>query len=176
MVDKVPLDRFHNPLIIKLMIFSVLRRTNSLFSFVRIVLQNHRMIKVGRDLWGSSGSTPLLRQGHLGQIAQDRVQMAFDFLQWWRLHNPFAEGCVPALRMGKASLTFRGTLPCFSLSLLPLALSLSTTKRSLAWFSLQHLFRYLYTLTWYHWAFFFQAETPTLSASLNHLWKALKVP
>lgn len=31
---------------------------------------NHRMIKAGRDLWRSSGPTPLLKQEHLEQIAE----------------------------------------------------------------------------------------------------------
>lgn len=33
--------------------------------------------------WRSSGSSPLLTQSHLF----DHVQMAFDYLQAWRLHN-----------------------------------------------------------------------------------------
>jgi len=32
--------------------------------------QNHRMVGVGRDLCGSSGPTPLPKQGHLEQAAQ----------------------------------------------------------------------------------------------------------
>jgi len=35
--------------------------------------QRHRMVGVGRDLWGSSGPTPLPKQGHLEQAAQDLV-------------------------------------------------------------------------------------------------------
>jgi len=38
-------------------------------------LQNHRMFGVGRDLCGSSSPTPLLKQGHLEQAAQDLVQV-----------------------------------------------------------------------------------------------------
>lgn len=114
------------------------------------------MVEVGRDLWRSSVSEPLLRQGHLGQVAQDHVKMAVEYLQWWRLHNPFAESCCfPVLRMIKASSVFREALLCFCFSLLPLVLLLSTSKKSLALFSLQHLFRYLYTLMWYQWVFFF---------------------
>jgi len=33
--------------------------------------QNHRMFGVGSDLWGSSSPTPLPKQGHLEQAAQD---------------------------------------------------------------------------------------------------------
>ena len=46
---------------------------------------NHRMVEVGRDLWRSSGPNPLLKQGHLEPVAQDHVQMAFEYLQGWIL-------------------------------------------------------------------------------------------
>ena len=49
--------------------------------------QNHRLAEVGRDVWRSSGLTPLLKQGHLEMVAQDHAQMAFEYLQGWRLHN-----------------------------------------------------------------------------------------
>jgi len=45
------------------------------------------MVGVGRDLWGSSSPTPLLKQGHLEQAAQDLVQEGFEYLQRRRLHN-----------------------------------------------------------------------------------------
>ena len=43
--------------------------------------QNHRIVGVGRDLWGSSGPTPLPRQGHPEQAAQDLVQGGLEYLQ-----------------------------------------------------------------------------------------------
>lgn len=49
--------------------------------------QNHRNVEVERDRWWASGSAPLLKQGHLDQVAQDHVQAAFEHLQAWRLHN-----------------------------------------------------------------------------------------
>ena len=49
--------------------------------------QNHRMVGVGRDLWGSSSPTPLTKQGHLQQAAQDRGQVGLEYLQKRRLHN-----------------------------------------------------------------------------------------
>ena len=49
--------------------------------------QNSRKVEAGRDLWRSSYPIPLLREGHLEQVAQDRVQMAFKYLQGWRFHN-----------------------------------------------------------------------------------------
>jgi len=49
--------------------------------------QNHRMVGVGRDLCGSSSPTPLLKQGHLQQAAQDPVQVGLEYLQRRRIHN-----------------------------------------------------------------------------------------
>ena len=45
------------------------------------------MAEVGRDLWKSSGPTPLLKLGHLKPVAQGHVQTAFEYLQGGRLHN-----------------------------------------------------------------------------------------
>lgn len=42
---------------------------------------NHRIIEVGRDLWRSSGPNPLLKQGHAEPIAQDYVQIPFEYLR-----------------------------------------------------------------------------------------------
>ena len=41
----------------------------------------HRMVGVERDLCGSSSPTPLLKQGHLQQAAQDLVQAGLEYLQ-----------------------------------------------------------------------------------------------
>ena len=49
--------------------------------------QNHRMVGVGRDLWGSCSPTPLPKQGHLQQAAQDRVQAGLEYFQRRRLQN-----------------------------------------------------------------------------------------
>lgn len=93
--------------------------------------QNHRMVKVGRDLWRSPGPTPLLRQGHLKQVAEVHVQSAFEYLQRGRTHS------VPALRqphMKNHFPEFRGNLLCsnllcFTWCPLPLVLSLGTTDK-----------------------------------------------
>jgi len=45
------------------------------------------MVGVGRDLWGSSSPTPVPKQGHLQQAAQDLVQVGFEYVQRRRLHN-----------------------------------------------------------------------------------------
>ena len=49
--------------------------------------QNHRIVGVGRDLCGSSRPTPLPKQGHPQQAAQDLVQAGLEYLQRRRLHN-----------------------------------------------------------------------------------------
>jgi len=49
--------------------------------------QSDGMVKVGSDLWSWSCSTPLLKHGHLKQVAQDHVQMAFEYLQGWRFQS-----------------------------------------------------------------------------------------
>lgn len=50
--------------------------------FVQLELQNHRMLEIGRDLWGSySGVT---QHSHLEQVAQDDVQVGSDRLQGGR--------------------------------------------------------------------------------------------
>ena len=54
------------------------------------------MLGVRKDLWGSSSPTPLPKQGRLEQVAQDRLQAAFEYLQRRRLHNPSGKS-VPVL-------------------------------------------------------------------------------
>ena len=49
--------------------------------------QNQRMFGVGRELWGSSCPTPLAKQGHPEQAAQDLVQASFEYLQRRRIHS-----------------------------------------------------------------------------------------
>ena len=52
-----------------------------------MVLRNRRTTEVGRDLQRLCHPTLLLKQGHLKKAAQDHVQIAFEYLQGWRLHN-----------------------------------------------------------------------------------------
>ena len=61
-------------------------------------LHSHRMVGVGRDLWGSSSSTPLLKQVDLQQAAQDHIQKGFELL-----HNPqpLRPACSSALSPSK---------------------------------------------------------------------------
>ena len=97
--------------------------------------QNHRVSGVGRDLCGPSSPTPLPKQGHLQQAAEDLVQVGFEYLQRRRLHKPPLGSlfqCSVTLRVKKFFLMFRWNFLCFSFCLLPLVLSLGTTGKSLA--------------------------------------------
>jgi len=61
------------------------------------ISQNHRVFGAGRDLYVSSSPTPLLKQGHLQQAAQDRMQVGLEYLQRRKLHNLPGQP-VPVLR------------------------------------------------------------------------------
>ena len=67
------------------------------FVHLREKTQNCRMFGFGRDLYGSSSPTPLLKQGHLQQAAQDLVQAGLENLQRRRIHNLPGQP-VPVLR------------------------------------------------------------------------------
>ena len=64
---------------------------------VLVITQNPSMVSVGRDLCGSPSPTLLLKQGHLQQAAQHRVQAGLEYLQRRRLHNLPGQP-VPGLR------------------------------------------------------------------------------
>lgn len=80
-----------------------------------------------QDSWGWQGPLEVICFHASAQAGRFRTgcsglcPVAFEYLQWWRVHNPSAEGCVPVLRMITSSLIFRGALLCFSLSLWPFA-------------------------------------------------------
>jgi len=85
--------------------------------------QNHRMVGVGRDLWGSSSPIPLPKQVHLEQTAQDLVQVGFEYLQRRRIHNlsgepvpvlhhPQSEEVLPHVQMELPMLQFVPIAPC----------------------------------------------------------------
>jgi len=85
--------------------------------------QNHRIVGVGRDLCGSSSSTPLPKQGHLQQAAQDCIQAGLEYLQRRRLHNlpgqpdpglrhPQREEVLPHVQMELLMLQFVPVAPC----------------------------------------------------------------
>jgi len=60
-------------------------------------LSDHRMSGVERDLCGSPSPTPVPKQGHPEQAAQDLVQEGLEYLQRRRLHNLPGQP-VPGLR------------------------------------------------------------------------------
>jgi len=75
------------------------------------------MVEVARHFWRSSVPTPLLRQCHLELVAWDHVQMAFEYLQGWRLHklpgqpvpvlgDPHSEKVLPDVQMDPTMFLF----------------------------------------------------------------------
>ena len=81
------------------------------------------MVGVGRDLCGSSSPTPLPKQGHLEQAAQDLVQAGLEYLQRRRLHNlpgqpvpglrhPQSEEVLPHVHTELPMLQFVPIAPC----------------------------------------------------------------
>jgi len=59
------------------------------------------MVGVGRDLCGSSSPTPLPKQGHPQQAAQDHVQAGLEYLQRRRLLKPPWAACSIILTRGE---------------------------------------------------------------------------
>ena len=85
--------------------------------------QNHRMFRVGRNLCGSPSPTPLPKQGHLQQAAQDLGQTGFEYLQRRRLHSlpgqpgpglrhPQREEVLPPVQLELPLLQFVPVAPC----------------------------------------------------------------
>lgn len=48
---------------------------------------NHRIVRVGRNLWRSPSPASLPRQGHQEQVTPEQVQMGFECLWKGRLHD-----------------------------------------------------------------------------------------
>ena len=61
-----------------------------------LISQNLRLLEVRTGLWRSSGPTPLLKQDHLEPVAQDHIQVAFEYLQGRRVHNVPGQRCASA--------------------------------------------------------------------------------
>ena len=119
------------------------------------LLQNQKMVEVGRDLWRSFCPTPLFKQGLLGLVAQEHTVRAFDYLQGWRLHN-IPRQPVPVFSHSKSKkvspdIETWSVFQFVSICLCPC--SLSITEKSLAWSSLHPPFRYLNTLMRSPWDF-----------------------
>jgi len=96
--------------------------------------QNHGMVRVGRDLCGSSSPTSLPKQGHYSRLHRT--------LSRWVLNISREGDSTTSLgSLFQGSITLRGKLfflmfswnfLCFSLCPLPLVLSLGTAEKSLA--------------------------------------------
>lgn len=103
---------------------------------------------VGGNLWRPPGPTPLLKQSHLEQAAQDCVQVVLKSSKEWdstaSWGKLFHSSVYPHSK--SVSLYSEGTTCVFSLCPLPLVLSLSTAEKDLAPFSWHPPFRYLTTL------------------------------
>jgi len=92
-------------------------------SMLMIFQNHHRMVEVRRDLWGPSSPTPLPKQGHLQQAAQDLVQAGLGYLQSRRLHSlpaqrvpvlhhPQSEEVLPHVQLEPPMLQFVPVAPC----------------------------------------------------------------
>ena len=88
-----------------------------------MLFKNHRMLGVGRDLCGSSSSTPLPKQGLLQQAAQDLIQAGLEYLQRGKLHSlpgqpvpvlchPQREEVLPHVQLELPVLQFVPIAPC----------------------------------------------------------------
>lgn len=83
--------------------------------------QNHRVIQVGRNLFGLFGLILLLSRGCVEQVAQDYVQMVLEELQGGNLTTSPGSlfQCSVTIQMKKCFLMFRWNFLCSSLCLLP---------------------------------------------------------
>ena len=83
-----------------------------------IISQSHSMVGVGRDICGSPSPTPLLKQGHLQQAAQDLVQAGLEYLKRRRIHilsrqhvTVLQDASRVMLRLTEVKLTFYSLIP-----------------------------------------------------------------
>lgn len=83
------------------------------------------MNEIGKDLWRSSTSTPCSKQGQLQQLAQDCVQVGFEYLQGWS--NLLQ--CVITLTVKKFFLIFKWNFLYFILCPLPLVFHWAPHRR-----------------------------------------------
>lgn len=89
------------------------------------------MVEVGKDLWRSSSATTPVKQGRLADVAQDHIQVGFEYFQRRRLHNLFGQP-VPALchpYSKEVSSHIQPKLPVCQC--VPIVLLLGTTEKSL---------------------------------------------
>ena len=79
------------------------------------------MFGLGRDLCGSSSPTPLPKEGHPEQAAQDHIQAGLEYLQRIHhlpgqpvpvLHHPQREEVLPHVQTELPMLQFVPVAPC----------------------------------------------------------------
>lgn len=103
--------------------------------------QNHRVVKVGRELWRPSGPIS-------AQVVTPREVCPQPGSFWRsprRLHSGHLCQCSIACTANQCFLTFRWNFLWYSLYLLPFMLALGTTGKSLTQSSFCPPFRFLYT-------------------------------
>lgn len=103
--------------------------------------KNQQKFGYEKNLWRSSDPNPSIQKGHPQPAAQDHVQMAFKYLQAWRLHHHPGQ---PVHLHSKRSVSWcsEGTCSVTACPLVP-GLSLGTTEKSLTPVSLHPSLRYL---------------------------------
>ena len=119
--------------------------------WVQVKSQSHETIEVGRCLWRSLSSTPMLKAGSAEQFNQDCLLLGFEHLQEWRHHNLSGQH-VPMFNhpcdKKKIFLTFKWNFLCFRWCTLPLVLSLGRVWLSLLCFVLSGVYIHWQNLPW----------------------------
>ena len=137
--------------------------------------QNHRMVGVGRDLWGSPSPTPCP-----SRVTQSRLHRTA--LRWVLNISREGDSTAPLGSLGQGSVTLRGkkffllfrrNFPGFSLCPLPLVLLLGTTGKSLAPSSWHPPCRYLEAFLRSPRSLLFRSKTTLEARALGYMLSAL---
>lgn len=104
-------------------------RVSNLFFFINFT---HRIVKIGRDLCESPGPTFCSKCVHWEQAAQCLVCLSFENLQGWRVHSVSGQPVLVSDQPhGQFLLILSQNFHCSRLCLLPLVLSLCTSREHL---------------------------------------------
>lgn len=87
------------------------------------------MLEVGKNLWRTSGPTPLHKQAYLELVAQDHVKAASEDLQEGKLHNLSGQPVPLLIHTAKCFLMFRHNFLCSYFCLFLLVLAMRPLKR-----------------------------------------------
>jgi len=91
----------------------IISKTVGYILVAKMEQQTHQVVEIGRDLWRSSGPACLLRQSHLEPVAHDHVQMAFEYLQGWRLRSCPGQAVLSHIRNGRVFADVQTEPPVF---------------------------------------------------------------